>query len=222
MSRGERTRQHIIAQAAALFNQQGVAGSSVADIMEVTGLQKGGIYRHFGSKEELALAAYDYAVDVLEQRFLAGMAGTRDPLARLRGLLSVFRQHITRPPLPGGCPVMNTAIEADDTNAVLRDRAQRTMEQWRGTVADLLRQAVAAGRLRARVDPEEAATAMVGSLEGAVMLTRLTADPQHMRRAADFWTRYLEEDDSLGPPDDSTRSTGLPGRAGRRRRAPPG
>lgn len=213
MLRGERTRRQIVAQAAALFNQQGVAASSLADLMQVTGLQKGGIYRHFGSKEELALAAYDYAVELLERRFLTGMAGVRDPLSRLEALLAVYRQHITRPPLPGGCPVMNTAIEADDTNAVLRERAQRTMEQWRGTVLDLLRRAVADGRLARTIDPEETASAMVGGLEGAVMLTRLTGDPQHMRRAAEFWDRFLREA-AAGSPAGRSRARKQRGRQG--------
>ena len=53
MSKGEETRQRIIAQAAPLFNQLGYEGCSLQDIMDATGLEKGGIYRHFGSKEEL-------------------------------------------------------------------------------------------------------------------------------------------------------------------------
>jgi AcrR family transcriptional regulator len=55
MSKGEETKAKILHQAAELFNQQGYAGSSISDIMRVTGLQKGGIYNHFSSKDELAL-----------------------------------------------------------------------------------------------------------------------------------------------------------------------
>ena len=50
MSKGEETKTRILQQAAELFNQQGYAGSSIADIMRVTGLQKGGIYNHFKNK----------------------------------------------------------------------------------------------------------------------------------------------------------------------------
>ena len=50
----EQTRQRIVAEAAPVFNQRGYAGSSLADLMKATGLEKGGIYRHFSSKEELA------------------------------------------------------------------------------------------------------------------------------------------------------------------------
>ena len=54
MGRGERTREHILEQAAGLFNRKGFAGASMSDVMAATGLQKGGIYRHFESKEALA------------------------------------------------------------------------------------------------------------------------------------------------------------------------
>ena len=61
MNKGEETRQRIIAAAAPLFNKQGYAGCVLKDIMAATGLEKGGIYRHFESKEEIAAEAFDYA-----------------------------------------------------------------------------------------------------------------------------------------------------------------
>ena len=62
MSKGEQTRQAIIEKAAPLFNQRGFEGCSMADIMEATGLEKGGVYRHFSSKEELAAAVFRYSM----------------------------------------------------------------------------------------------------------------------------------------------------------------
>jgi len=62
----------IIEQAAALFNQQGYAGSSMSDLMRVTGLQKGGIYNHFRSKDELALA-FDFAVNRVQEEFMGAL-----------------------------------------------------------------------------------------------------------------------------------------------------
>ena len=61
MTKGENTRREIVEKAAPLFNQKGFEGTSLSDLMRVTGLQKGGIYRHFSSKEELAGEAFDYA-----------------------------------------------------------------------------------------------------------------------------------------------------------------
>ena len=61
MTKGEQTRREIVQKAAPLFNQKGYEGTSLSDLMKATGLQKGGIYRHFSSKEELATEAFDYS-----------------------------------------------------------------------------------------------------------------------------------------------------------------
>ena len=51
MRKGEQTRQYIIRKAAPIFNQRGFNGAALSDLMKATGLEKGGIYRHFDSKE---------------------------------------------------------------------------------------------------------------------------------------------------------------------------
>ena len=78
MRKGERTRQEIIRRAAPVFNQKGYDGAALSDLMGATGLEKGGIYRHFASKQALAAEAFDYAVDDTE----AIAAGARYLLSR--------------------------------------------------------------------------------------------------------------------------------------------
>ena len=115
---GDETREKIIRQAAAVFNTQGFAGASMSDIMAATGLQKGGIYRHFESKEQLALESFDYAVRVMTDRFRDALDGKRTAMERLHAIISVFARIPIDPPVPGGCPVMNAGIENDDGNPV--------------------------------------------------------------------------------------------------------
>ena len=68
MGKKERTRKYIIEQAAPLFNQKGFAGTSLHDIMEITGLKKGGIYGNFESKEEIAIASFEYSVELVTEK----------------------------------------------------------------------------------------------------------------------------------------------------------
>jgi AcrR family transcriptional regulator len=63
MTKGQQTRRKIVEAAAPIFNQRGYEGTSLNDLMEATGFQKGGIYRHFSSKEELAAEASEYTWD---------------------------------------------------------------------------------------------------------------------------------------------------------------
>ena len=127
MSKAQQTKALIIHQAAELFNLKGYAGSSLADIMQATGLKKGGIYNHFKSKDELALEAFDYAVSLLSQRIWSVVRTKRNAIERLQALVSSYLIYIDAPPIIGGCPIMNTAIETDDTDSPLRDRALEAM-----------------------------------------------------------------------------------------------
>src|SRR6516165_5484540 len=134
MNKGEQTRERILARSAQLFNRQGYSGSSLSDIMRETGLEKGGIYNHFSSKEQLALEAFDYAYQLVQQRTRQALAGKFDAIERLLAIVSVFQSEAVDPPVAGGCPILNTAIEADDANEMLRDRARTAMNDWRATI----------------------------------------------------------------------------------------
>src|SRR6201995_4233171 len=113
MNKGEATRQRIIEIAAPLFNQRGYKGCSLNEIMEATGLCKGGIYRHFESKEELAAEAFDFAWKTVYTRRRQGMDNIANHVDRLKRYVANFA-HETG--FPGGCPVLNTAVDADDGN----------------------------------------------------------------------------------------------------------
>jgi AcrR family transcriptional regulator len=191
---GGETRENIIRKAAALFNQHGFAGSSMSDIMAATGLQKGGIYRHFESKEQLALEALDYAIGVMAQRYVEALEGKVHAIDRIEAVVSVFARIPVDPPVPGGCPVMNAGIENDDGNPALRARARGAMDGLRGVIVQAAERGRERGEVRPEVDPESLATVVVALLEGAVMMSRLYDDPAHIARAAEHVRRYLDSD----------------------------
>ena len=93
MRKGERTRTSILAHAIDLFNTRGYAASSLGDLMRATGLQKGGIYNHFESKEVLALEAFDYAFGTVSKLMWDAVRTQRAPLERLRAILGFFREY---------------------------------------------------------------------------------------------------------------------------------
>ena len=175
MRSGEQTRENIIRQAAALFNQQGFAGASMSDIMQATGLQKGGIYRHFESKEALALEAFDYAVAADGGRFGAALDGRENAIDRLHGVVDVFARLHDDPPVPGGCPMLNTAIESDDGNPALRARARAAMDGLRTLIRQTVRKGIPRNEVREDVDGDELATLMIshaGRRRGALAAVR--------------------------------------------------
>ena len=198
MGKGEQTRQRIVAQAAPVFNTYGYSGTSMAELTKATGLEKGGIYNHFPSKEALALAAFDYAVSVIGERLAAAVTGRDGAVARLRAIVEFFAAYIDSPPVAGGCPILNTAVEADDTEPALRARAQAAMTDLQKLIGVTVKQGVVAGELRPEVDPRVVATILTATLEGAIMLGRLYQDTAPMQHIVNHLTEYI---DTLRAPD---------------------
>jgi len=191
LRKGAQTREMILQRAAPVFNRRGYFGASLADIMEATGLEKGGIYNHFASKDDLALQAFDYSVDLARQAFAEATKDKPHNVDRLLGAVSVFGDMSADSPVSGGCPVMNTAVEADDAHPLLRERAQRAMDDWHEYIRRTVARGIEKGQIRAEADPDTMATLIIATLEGAIMLTKLYGEQVHMNRAVDYLTGYL-------------------------------
>ncbi len=192
MSKGTQTRERILERAAQLFSRQGYFGSSLTDIMHETGLEKGGIYNHFSSKEQLALEAFDYAYGLVQERVQLALQDKKHASERLLALIEVFKSLVEDPPVEGGCPILNTAIEADDAQPALKARAASAMDDWRNTFHRIIAKGITKQEVHADVDADTVATLFIASLEGAIMLSKLYGDTIHMRRAANHLTWYVE------------------------------
>jgi len=193
MGKGTETRERIIARAAEIFNVDGYAGTAISDIMRATGLEKGGIYRHFSGKDALALAAFDYAAGQVRQRIAASLAGSPTAVATLLGFVEVFRGYAHNPPVVGGCPILNTAIDSDDTNPALAQRAAAVIDEWRSLIRTTVAQGIARGEIRPEIDGDALALLMIATLEGAVMLARLLRDAAPLEQAANHLCNHIEQ-----------------------------
>jgi AcrR family transcriptional regulator len=191
MSKAAATKARIIEQAAMLFNQQGYAGSSMSDLMRVTQLQKGGIYNHFKSKDDLALAAFDFATQHIQRKFAGALQGKRHAVARLMAILEVYEGLLEDPVLVGGCPLLNTAIESDDAHPQLRLRTQKAMNDWQHLFRRILVYGQGRGELVADLDVASVITVLIATIEGAIMLTKLYGDTTYLQAALNHLKTYV-------------------------------
>jgi TetR/AcrR family transcriptional regulator, transcriptional repressor for nem operon len=194
MSKGEETKAMIIEKSAALFNQQGYAGSSMSDIMQVTGLQKGGIYNHFASKDDLALQAFDFAIAQIKQRYREAWGSKQNSIERLQAIINVFRIYIDNPEHPiikGGCPLLNTAVESDDAHPALKIRAQQAMKSWRDLFNGIMQKGIKKGEIKQNTDVDEVVSIIISTLEGSVMMSKLCDDSIHVERAIKHLNNYI-------------------------------
>ena len=191
-TKGLQTRQRIVELAAPVFNRQGYVGASMRDLIGATGLEKGGIYNHFGSKEQLALEAYDFAMSRVTDGLARSQDGATDAVDRLQRMIQAFAGFARKPAIAGGCPIMNTAIEADDTHPELRDRARNSMTLWHRLIGRIVKDGIAAGTLEPSTDPYALAALVTGSLEGGLMLSRLYGDPSFTDRIVEHLAAHVE------------------------------
>ncbi|MBC5992485.1 TetR/AcrR family transcriptional regulator [Pontibacter cellulosilyticus] len=179
-SKAERTRQLIIEKAAHLFNQKGFAGTSMQDIMAATGLTKGGIYGHFESKEEIALAAFEHATSFLTRLIAEKLAAHTSATSKLDALLTFYRNYLLTPPIIGGCPVLNTSVEADDTNQQLRASVVKVLNRLHKAVANIVSQGIKQGEFKADVDAERFAVLFISVVEGGIMVSKAYGDTKYL------------------------------------------
>ena len=172
MRKGQATRETDHREGGANLQYPGVCGQPrCRTLWRQRGSEKGGLYRHFAGKEELAAEAFRYA--------LAGAVRVRtEKLDSAHGavkqLKSIVQRFVEAPSsVPGGCPLMNTAVDADDGNPLLRELASKGFADWRERLSAVVREGLERGEIREGTEPRRVANTMIATLEGALMMSRL-------------------------------------------------
>lgn len=174
LSKSERTRQFIIETTAGIFNQKGYAGTSMSDLTTATGLTKGSIYGNFENKEEVALAAFDYNLSLLRNITGPKIKEAKTWTDKLMVYAKVYHSFNRAPFPPGGCPILNTAVDADDTNNLLKDRVAKAILLWKNNVELLIKSGIKDGEFKANTDHHRMALSIIALIEGGIMIARAT------------------------------------------------
>lgn len=191
-TKGERTKEMIVQQAAQVFNQRGYWGTSIADLVEATGLERGGIYNHFSNKDEIALAAFDYARHYITDKIFEQMEACNHAADKLKALADAFIHIFDNPDLPGGCAILNTAIVADDTHPTLRNLAQESLTELQEEIQNIVACGIRNDQLRPQTDGNQIAILLISTLEGGIMMSKLYDTPNYLRTAIHFLHGYID------------------------------
>jgi AcrR family transcriptional regulator len=181
INKAEKTRQFIVETTAPIFNRKGYAGTSMSDITEATGLTKGSIYGNFQNKDEVALAAFDYNVQQVDAIIRAEMAKWKTAKERLLVYPKVYGESMKLSILDAGCPILNTATESDDTHPELRARTIAAFTVWKNSITRIVKKGMDEGEFRSDIDAEDVAITMMAMIEGAVMMSKLTAKVSYLK-----------------------------------------
>ena len=191
--RSERTRQLIIESAAPIFNKKGYAGTSMSDLTTATGLTKGSIYGNFKDKDDVAVHAFQHNIDLIFDFFskeLKAAGSTLDKLlAYPRGFRKIYRMILSY----GGCPILNTAVEADDTHAVLRKMAVDVLAKWKKSIVSLIEKGKSEGVIDPATDATNAAEILIALMEGGSVLSKVTGEESYMLNAIDTAEKMIAD-----------------------------
>lgn len=180
MTKAQRTRLHIIEKTAPLFNMNGFDGTSLADLCRVTGLTKGALYGNFSDKEELATEAFRYTISKMRSVGSKSMLSKPTYRSMLEALFGFFLKAVLNPPVRGGCPLLNTAVEADDHRPSMRKTVVAELEKSVNSITKLLDRGKHAGEFRKDFNSRDMAMLFFCSIEGAIMYSRVSGSAEAM------------------------------------------
>jgi TetR/AcrR family transcriptional regulator, transcriptional repressor for nem operon len=190
MKKGEATRQRILEEAAVLFNRLGYEGASVQQVMLATGLERGSIYRYFESKEDLAVSAFEYAVTNSVKFRTSDTDHIANNLEKLRFCVSRFVA--TPSTMPGGCPLINSAVDADEGNPALRKVVRTAFADWKKRLSVFITAGIAAGEILPDTKAAMIIDVIIGCLEGVFILSRVQGDRAPLKHAETMLNRMLD------------------------------
>ena len=168
-------RDWIVERTAGLLKTRGYLRTPLSEIMEATGMPKGGIYHHFESRDELAMAAFMHSANAIGEGLLARLEGEKSPSRKL----GIMVRYPLETYWKGGCPVGNLAIEADDVHKELARAARKGMDWLIALFEGAIKDGIKAGEL-AKVDARAHAIRMVSAIEGGILLANLYKDAGYL------------------------------------------
>src|SRR4051794_9212218 len=118
MRNPELTKEKILKKSGLLFNTQGYKATSISRITDATGFTKGAIYRHFKNKDVLEKETLYHLSNIMFDAMRKSIKEKITASDKLLAVVRYFETYITNPPVKGGCPLMNVAIEADDAHPI--------------------------------------------------------------------------------------------------------
>ncbi|MGE1126357.1 TetR/AcrR family transcriptional regulator [Bacillus wiedmannii] len=180
MKKNDEVREQIIRTALQLFNTKGFSQTSIQDIMEAASLPKGAIYRRFTNKEAIALATLEKAGKIIEEHIVQAVKKVNTATDKLLAMAYIYQDAVNSPPIEGGCPLLNTAIEADNSYPELQKAASEAYNQTLVFVQSIIEDGIRNNEFRKDIDSFSLASFLISSMEGAIMTSRLLFNNDHI------------------------------------------
>lgn len=178
ITKAERTKQFILETAAPIFNQKGISGANIDDVLAATKLTKGCLYGHFEGKEDLAQQVVDHMLNSNREKMSFTISKGKTAKAKVFAFLDFYKDPLNTY-LKGGCPIFNIAVESDDNFPAIKEKIAGVIRHGQELFVSILNQGIENGEFSSKLDPAVYAFKAVSAVEGAVVMCRAmnTAKP---------------------------------------------
>lgn len=178
LTKAERTKQFILETAIPLYNEKGISGVNIDDILEATKLTKGCLYGHFENKEDLSAQVIDLSLKMVSEKIRAAVYKGKTIKGKIFAFLDFYKNPIETY-VSGGCPIFNTAVEADDNYPFIKEKVAKVIRIGQQELTALLQEGINNGEFSKSLDPAVFAFKLVASVEGGIVMCRVmdTAKP---------------------------------------------
>ncbi len=191
-TKGEETRSQILAAAVQQASRGGFESLTIGTLAEKTGLSKSGLFAHFGSKQDLQLAALEEAARMFTDEVFRPALKAPRGVKRLRVLLENWVSWPQRANLPGGCPVDQATREYMHTPGPMREAAMARQDQLDRELTRAVQLAIDAGELGKKTDARQMAYELVAIVLASYRVTPLRGEEEGYKFARHAFDRLIE------------------------------
>ncbi|WON93729.1 TetR/AcrR family transcriptional regulator [Sphingobacterium sp. Lzh-3] len=191
LTKAEKTKQFILETASPLYNEKGISGVSIDDVLEATKLTKGCIYGHFSGKEDLSEQVVEYSINKMTEK-VAGVVSKGKTAKEKVFLYLDFYSNPIDTPIAGGCPIFNTAVEADDNFPAIKQKVAAVVNASLGGISTILKKGIADGEFSNQLNVDVFAFKILSAVEGALVLSRTIGSTKLMLQLIQDLKKDLE------------------------------
>ena len=194
MRNSEITKNKVLKESIKLFNTKGYKTTSLSDITLATGFTKGAIYRHFENKEDLEIDAFETIMKKVFAVMHGKISENKNTKDKLFSVLDLFQSYISNPFIVGGCPLLNVAIEFDNTDSKLKLKGQKALETIRETLKIIIQNGKKHNQVNLDVNEEVFATIFIATVEGGIMMSNLKNNNKDILIVVNHLKHWIEKD----------------------------
>jgi TetR/AcrR family transcriptional regulator, transcriptional repressor for nem operon len=157
-----------------VFWARGYEGTSINDLVQATGINRGSIYASFDGKRDIFLAALASYDDRYRARFLAGLKVGRGPKEAILAAFRAAADQVPTASMPAGCLIVNSAVELAPHDPEIAQAVNASLGELRAFFRDRIEAAKAADEI-GPLDTEATTTTLYALFLGLRVMARSNA-----------------------------------------------